>query len=529
MRRSSRILALAMALGLIGAACGDDDDGAAAVDEEDVAETDEGCTEDRVGGSATMGVQIMAGGLDPTVALGTGIAGATEITAFYDALMRYDPETDEFEPHLAESLEPNDDFTEWTLTLREGVTFGNGDPLTAEAVQFSIERLAGALVAAAGMAQEVESMDVVDDHTITFTLIRPWGGFPYLLAAEGGMVVNPTVVVEVGDDFANNPEGAGVGPYEFERFAPGEEIVLTAKDDYWGGPVCIETLRFTSVPGGQGTYDAFRAGELDVMFMSDAEAIADAKDDGVNHAAALSGGQGYLLNGGMGDSPVLADIRLRQAVAHAVDVEAINERVYGGTALPGTGLAHPDQTIYPGIDGLEYDPDRASELVDEVKEETGWDGSIRLTGFDTPESMEQSIVVEAMLETVGFEVEVENLPQEQALQKILFEADYDIGAGAASVFDAGPVRGLNQFHSESVRNRVGLGSPEMDAAIEDLYMAADVDEMAEAMVDVQEAFNELVPAANVLSAEWFVGWQEHIGGLTTTRESTVMFHEAYVD
>jgi peptide/nickel transport system substrate-binding protein len=527
MRRSSRMVALLTALVLVAAACGDDADEAAPPEDEDG--IDEGCTEERVGGSATMGVQIMAGGIDPTVALGTGIAGATEMTAFYDALVRYNPDTNEFEPHVAESLEPNDDFTEWTLTLREGVTFGNGDPLTAEAVEFSVERLAGALVAAAGMAQEVESMEVVDDHTITFQLQRPWGGFPYLLAAEGGMVVNPAVVEEMGEDFANDPEGAGVGPYELERFAPGEEIVFSAKEDYWGGPVCIETLRFTSVPGGQGTYDAFRAGELDVMFMSDAEAIADAKDDGVNYAAALSGGQGYLLNGGMGESPVLADIRLRQAVAHAIDVEAINERVYGGTALPGTGLTHPDQTIYPGIDGLEYDPDLASELVEDVKEETGWDGSIRLTGFDTPESVEQSIVVEAMLETVGFEVEVENLPQQEALQKILFDADYDIGAGAASIFDAGPVRGMNQFHSESVRNRVGLGSPEMDAAIEDLYMAADVDEMREAMVDVQEAFNELVPAANVLSAEWFVGWQDHAGGLTTTRESTVMFHDAYVE
>jgi peptide/nickel transport system substrate-binding protein len=392
-----------------------------------------------------------------------------------------------------------------------------------------VERLAGALVAASGMAQEVESMEVVDDHTITFQLQRPWGGFPYLLAAEGGMVVNPAVVEERGDDFANNPEGAGVGPYEFERFAPGEEIVFTAKDDYWGGPVCIETLRFTSVPGGQGTYDAFRSGELDVMFMSDAEPIADAKDDGVDHAVQLSGGQGYLLNGGMGESPVLADVRLREAVARAIDIDLINERVYGGTALPGTGLTHPDQTIYPGIDGLEYDPDRASELVEEVKEETGWDGSIRLTGFDTPESMEQSIAVEAMLETVGFEVEVENLPQQEALQKILFEGDYDIGAGAASIFDAGPVRGMNQFHSESVRNRVGLSSPEMDAAIENLYMAADVDEMRDAMVDVQEAFNELVPTVNILSAEWFAGWQDHVGGLTMTRESTVMFHDAYVE
>jgi peptide/nickel transport system substrate-binding protein len=523
------------------AACGGDDGGTSGAPEtaSDTSDSsgasaatpaeDEVCTEERQGGSVDMAVQLMAIGLDPTVALGTGVAGATEITAIYDTLMRYNPDTAEIEPHVAESVEPNDDFTEWTLTLPEGITFGNGDPLTAEAVRFSVDRLKNATVAASGMAQEVESMEVVDDLTLTFTLRQPWGGFPYLLASEGGMVTNPAVVEAMGENFANNPVGAGVGPYEVERFAPGEEIVLTAKDDYWGGPVCIDTLRFLPNPAAQAAYESFETGELDVVFMSESRPITDAKDAGINYYRAISGGQGYLLNGGRGDNPVLADQRLRQAIAHAIDPEIINDRVYDGTALAASGLTHPDQLIYPDIDGPEYDPDLATDLVDEVKAEGEWDGTVRLTCGDTPTAVEQSVTVEAMLEAVGFEVEVENLPTDQSNQKVLFEGDYDIGCGAASIFDEGPVRGMNQFHTTSQRNRVGFGSPALDTGIEDLYRAADVDEAGEAMAEIQEEFNEVVPAVNVVSAEWFIGWQDNVHGLTMNRESSVMFHDAWVE
>lgn len=533
-RRGSWLGAVSLVLVLVIAACGDDD-GDAADNEESAAgdasssTDDEGCTEARQGGTLSMVAgAIPSRGLDPTVALGSS-AGATEHTAIYDSLMIYDPETGEIEPHVAESLEPNDDFSQWTLTLREGIEFGNGDPLTAEAVRFSVERLAEAEVVAAAMAQEVASMEVVDDRTIVFTLVRPWAGFPYYFVHEGGIVVNPRVVEELGEDFPNNPVGAGVGPYEVERFAPDEEIVLQAKDDYWGGPVCIQTLRFVTIAGAQATYDAFRAGELDAMFLGDAMVIAEARDAGVTGEAWISGGSGYLLNSGRGASPVLADAQLRQAIAHALDLDTINERVFGGTALMASGLTHPDQQIYAGIDGPEYDPDRARELVEEVKAEGEWDGTVRLTCNDTPEQVEQTITTEAMLEAVGFEVEPENLPTSEANQKVLLDGNYDIGCGQASVFEESPLRGMNQFRSEAPNNRVGYGAPELDRAIEGLYEVADLDETAEAMRELQEVWNEHVPAVWFRAGEWFVGWDDTVHGLTPSRAGVVLFHDAYVE
>src|SRR5690606_26467540 len=140
------------------------------------------CTEERRGGELTFGVgSLMARGLDPTVALGTGVAGAPELSALFATPMRDNPDTGEVETHRAERLEPHADATDGTPTLPEGVRFGTGDPRTAGAVRFSVERLGAGAAAASGMAQEVESMDVADDRTLVFPARRAWGGLPYCL------------------------------------------------------------------------------------------------------------------------------------------------------------------------------------------------------------------------------------------------------------------------------------------------------------------------------------------------------------
>src|SRR5204863_1323670 len=134
----------------------------------------------------------------------------------------------------------------WTLKLRSGIHFGNGDPLNAQAVKSSIERFRDPAVRSARAAvvtTNIAEIQTPDDLTVVFKLLAPWGTFPWLLAGEGGMVVNTRVVTQLGADFAKLPKGAGVGPYEPVKYVPGEEILLQAKKDYWAGPVCIDTLR----------------------------------------------------------------------------------------------------------------------------------------------------------------------------------------------------------------------------------------------------------------------------------------------
>jgi len=489
---------------------------------------DDGCTEDRVGGEMTFGAGSPIRGLDPTVALGTGSSGGTELTMIYDTLMRYLPETGEYVPHVAESLTSDDTRTEWTLTLQDGITFGNGDPLTAEAVKFSIERLATSSVAAAGLAAEIESMDVVDDLTLVLHTATPHGQIPYVLSTEVGMPVNPAVVEELGaEQFANLPVGAGVGPYEVESFIPNDELVLAAKDDYWGGPVCIQKVHVVSNADGRVMLDALRNDEMQMVFLSDAQVIADARDYGLELFSDTAGATGvFLLN--HRESATTSDPRVRQAFAAALDPELINDRANQGAATPETGIVAPNQAIYPGIDGPAYDPEAAAALVEEAKAD-GWDGSLDLVCNNSPAQVELALTVEGLLESVGFDVTVENLPYNDWAKRWSVDLTYDAACYGLSVFDSGPLARLNQFASDSPRNRTGIADEAMDAALADLQAAGTREETIAAMAEIQTVWNEQLPMAAVWAVDWFMGASDHLHGVIQTRDVVAMLHDAWLD
>ena len=127
--------------------------------------------------------------LDPLQSSGA-LAGGTDLLAIYDSLMRWDPDTNEWVPHVAESLESNADFTEWTLTLRDGVTYSNGDPMVAQDVLDNMTRMIGSRAATrpAGMIARVDlaNSTAPDDQTVVFKLLKPWSNFGYLLGGCAG-------------------------------------------------------------------------------------------------------------------------------------------------------------------------------------------------------------------------------------------------------------------------------------------------------------------------------------------------------
>ena len=529
-------VALATILALLAAACGGDDSDAAGGDGGgggDSGGEDEQCTAERTGGSLTVGTGLPFTGMSPYVVLGTGQAGGDYMAAFYDTLMRYDATTQEFEPNVAESLEPNEDFTEWTLTLRPDVTFGNGDPLTTADVVAHIEKMGTSRVRAAGMANAIEGMQVVDDLTMVFDVGEPWGNFPYVLSTEPGWVPNSRLVAERGDDAFNlDAAGAGVGPYEVERFAEDEEIVLTAKDDYWGGPVCIESLTFQYVVGGQATYEAFQQGELDTAFLSEVVVATEAGEAGDLGFEAPVGALGYVLADqgitGRTDSP-FKDRRVREAMQLAVDYDAINERLFGGVGITDSAIVPADSPVNPGVDGPPYDPDRATELVDELKADGTWDGTIELLVSNTPVNTEMGVLFEGMWEAVGIEVAVEQVSPAESSRRVILEPNFEVANNGFAVLDPAPWSTLNGLATDSPRQRTGFSSPAMDEALADLRAAADIDETKAALAEVQEVWNEEFPLIVWNHSIWGVLVADRVHGMEYGPDATPYYHHAWVD
>ena len=523
--------------GADAAPAADDDDGDIAPPAEDGAM--DNCEATVSGTQITMGMFSETAGLDPTVSSGSGTTGMMELASLYDVLVIYDQVNKEYVPHLAESFSANDDLTEWSLTLRPGITFPDGTPLDTSVVQYTMERFLreGGRNQGRAYVAWIEEYEIVDDLNMVFHLDRPWGTFPYALADETGMMVNPTVIDAVGnEEFNINPVDAGLGPYNIARYAPGEEIVVTAKDDYWGGPVCVETIRFIRIPGAPATYEAFQNDEVNVAFLREPRTISEARengDTGYGHVFLQNaGGVVFVNNGVRGSTPPTTDVRLREAIALAIDPGVMDERANEGKGQPGSSLLSKNSIYWDDelFAPVEPNLERAQALVQEVKDETGWDGSIRLACHNAPSRIDWAIAAEALLEAAGFEVEVDNDGTILDLIGIvLVNADFDLACWGFNVSDETPFIPVLQFRSDAGNNRIGYADPNMDAALDMLQVATDNDEIQAALAEIWSVWRQSWPSAIYETIEEMMIWKPEVKGIVGTQASALLFFDAYID
>lgn len=538
------LLALLLALVLVAAGCGGGDDdeptgsdgneGTAGEVDPEVATLEAGFVnggdaaegEPTPGGSLTMGVFSEALSLDPVTSAGTGYAGGTEMAAIFDVLMRYDVVSGEYEPQMAESLEPNEDNTVWTLTLRDGVTFSDGTPLDAEVVKTSLERQAAEGRSAFLINDNVESMEVTDPMTVTFTLNKPWAGFPYVLAFHPGMITHPDAA-SMGEAYGTEPIGAG--PYTVEKYAPGDEIVLQARDDYWGEPPAIDTLTFTYLAGAEANLDALESGTFQVALLGEPQVATAAIDAGMPGYLRINYGGGVtIMNVGGTDRPT-TELKVREAIAYATDPEILNERTWGGKAIPSTSLYGEGSRWFADVPGIAHDVDKARELVEEAKAD-GWDGSVEIVASATPPWNNAGLTLEAMLEGVGMEVTLtQPATVGDQLRVVNVDKAYDLSPTGYALDESEPyVELTKKFRSTSVQNTAGYASDEMDALLDELAAADTDEETIEAIGRIQELMNTDVPGSVWSHNPELLAWTEDVHGIQPTVNAMLLFTGAWV-
>lgn len=486
--------------------------------------------------SLNFGVHTEVRGFDVVNGGTRGIAGGHERAAVFDALMEYDLEAEEFVPRMAESFEPNEDFTEWTMRLDEGIEFGSGNPVTTEAVVFSVDRHGADDTVSLYKSQMdvIESVDVVDDLEMTFHLSEPQGDFDAVFAGAPGMLADPEVFEDLGEEqFALNPGQGGAGAYEVSSYTQGEELVLERKDDYRGeGEFCVGTLRFVFVENEDARRDAFLNGELDAAYFYDASIIDQINQEGYDsHMTVSWGDPTVLINHGTGgvERPG-EDVRVRKAIAHALDPEVIDQRANDGTGLPSSAVVTEESVLWSeGLEGPAYDRDLARGLLDEAKAD-GYDGQITLSCDNAPKKVDWAIAVEAMLETVGFEVNLDNSRRLADHRNLFFEGNYDLSCFAMSVDDTQMWSTFQTTLGEDpvAQSRVGYQSEAMSEAMAALRAAGTTEDRQEALRVVQEVWNEEAPMAITGHSEQGVAWQDHVEGLTFTNGATTFFDHARV-
>ena len=554
--KTPRLLAFLAAVSVLFAACGDDK----AADSEAPA-TSTGSSAQvtttlapKVGGSVTLAVYGESAGLDPTINSGTGVVGGIELVAVYDTLMRYDPSMGKYVPRMAQSLEPNADFTRWTLKLRPNIKFSDGAALDSAAVVASMKRHVEKRSRSLSLVQPITEFQTPDASTVVFVLDAPWSGFPFALASAPGMITNPAAVLKLGDALPTNPVGAGAGAFVIESFKAKESITLKRNPTYWDGPAYLDQIVFVPI-AGNAAYDALKNNTVQAAFLRDASIVAQAKSDGFSgYENILSAGETMVINNGVkvackGGQPApicvgqadgamvatitpTSDKRVRQAVAAAIDLDTLNQRVYQGKSkLFSTALINPKSRWYNGIEGPKYDLAQAKQLVTQVKAEGKWDGSIRLSCSSNNPNW--GIAVKTMLETAGFKVTLTDNQDVQAnTSLVIVKKDYDLACFGTGIADEEPLfalnRDLNSSFTGNAGNWVGYSNPAVDAALAQGKTAKTDAEKKAAIDTIVKAYSADVPFLTLGGVSEYVAWAKQVHGVVPTLGTNVYFDKAFV-
>ncbi len=478
----------------------------------------------RDGGTLSYATYRSVSSLDPADRQDGGATGGTEMAAVYDVLMRYDADDDAYVPQLAEALTPNADKTEWTLTLRPDVTFSDGTPVDADAVVWSIDHYLDKRGTHAQIWEEsVESTVAQDPSTVKYTLTRPWTDFPAMLTTGPGMIVAPSSM----DGGSFTPVGAG--PFTVQQFSPQDVLVLAARPDYWGGRPHLDELRFPAIVQEQGKVDAVKTGGVQLGYIRNVDVQHDAITGGLSgwsYAANMS--NILLINSREGRAG--SDTRVRQAIVAALDPEVFNTRVSGGYGSPSTAMFPESSTWSDGDTTTRFDPDKAQRLLAEAKAD-GYDGVLHYAGVNEPAAQSSALAFQAMLESVGFTVELDLSSNINDLVKKMYASyDYDVGLAAFNVLDEAPfVRLFGNLDSGSSSNALGFRNERMDQLLLEVQSAADENGKRAALQQMQKLVDETAPFATLGAGRAFIAMNDSVHGVVPNMDGIMLFDQAWTE
>ncbi|WP_293868854.1 ABC transporter substrate-binding protein [uncultured Alsobacter sp.] len=311
-----------------------------------------------------VGLDVDAGTLDPRLARDTSAYRVTDL--IYDGLVRLSPDLKPM-PNLATKWENPDPLT-WIFTLREGVTFHDGSPFTADDVVFTYQTLLKPEMNAPlrALFTPIAKVEAVDAKTVKFTLSAPYS--PLLSYLEMGIV--PKKAVEGGADIGLKP--VGTGPMKLASWNRGSKITLAANAGYWGGAPKTQELQLVVIGDNTARAQAFEAKDLDLIQSPLSPQDIKRLQANAAYGNAVTSGLGITyLNFNVGD-PAVSDPALRRALAMLVDQKSIVGDLYRGVDQEASSILLPSSWAYSAsIKQPTYNPAEAAKALDAL----GWKDS----------------------------------------------------------------------------------------------------------------------------------------------------------
>lgn len=411
----------------------------------------------------------------------TGVVDRSTIT---EPLVERNPSTGELEPKLATEWSSEDD-TEWTFTLREGVTFHDGSDFTAEDAAHTIERAVnsklGCNVEGYVFGDDDLGVEVVDDTTLKVTAAKADPILPLRLSFL-------EVVPSETSDTEKVREPIGTGPYQLDEWAAGQKITVSAYDGYWGEKPAFAKAEYQWRSEGTVRAAMITSGEADI-------AMGLGPDDNIGELGVPYPNNETVALRMHNEKAPFTDIRVREAVNFAIDKEGIVASLYDGRETVAAQLV-PEGIVghNSGLEGWPYDPEKAKSLVEEAKADgvdTSAPISLIVRNAQFPKIQELGQVIQEQLKQAGLNVELKMLETSQHLQYQVRPFVEDEGA-ILHMTQHGNQAGDAAFTVDQYMMTDGaqsaFGTPELDKMIEEANAATGADR--------QKAFEEVFAYQN---------------------------------
>ena len=321
----------------------------------------------------TVAIQLEPPHLDPTSAA----AGAIDSVLYsnvFEGLTRFMGDGSVV-PGLAASWEISEDGLTYTFTLRDGVPFHDGTSMDAEDVKFTFDRILAEDSANAQKAlyAAITSVEAVDAQTVRMTLSAPNGNLLFNLAWGDAVIVAPESIENI------KQQPIGTGPFKFDEWTQGDSIQISQYDGYWGEAPALTDATFKFISDPTAAFAAMMAADVDAFIGFPAPENLPQFEADPRFQVLIGSTEGETILSTNNQQPPFDDVRVRQALAHAIDRQAIIDGAMFGYGTPiGTHFAPHNPAYVDFTGGSAYDPDKARALLAEAGMDAGFETTLHL-------------------------------------------------------------------------------------------------------------------------------------------------------
>lgn len=541
MKRRS-LIALASVLAIVAAACGDSADepeateaestttaavAETAADDEDTAdpEDDAAPEESTDGGTMVVAVTEDPGHFNPGITTGFNVHVVTG--SMFNGLVELDDNANPL-PDLAESWEVSDDGTTYTFNLASGVQWHDGEPFTSADVKFTFENVLLEFHSRtkSGLSEILESIETPDDQTVVFTFSTPYAALLQRLNSTEAPIL-PQHIYEGVDDVQTadaNLTPIGTGPFILDGYEVDNEISLVRNDNYFkDGLPRLDRVVFRIIPDANTQLLALEQGEVDYIWRVPGSEIERLQgDDSISLYNVNSGpGGGFCiptLTFNL-DKEVFGDIRVRQAIAHAIDREQILTQAIFGQGKVATGPINSQMAFAYSSDvtAYQYDVAAANALLDDAGfPSEGTRFTIDLLLF--PSFSKYGEIIRENLGEVGIEVEVTPLDRAAFLPQVFEQRDFDTNV-ISYCNNSDPSIGVSRMYISTnignipFSNGAAYVNPTIDQLFIDGASTADVAARGDIYAEIQQILTDELPYWWLVETQFTAGASSSVDGL----------------